>query len=91
MYKYSYENEYAEKEGKSEDERDDTGVIAQELREVMPDAVKETGDIELSSGTIQGVLGVNKVSTTRARCVRCEFSLTMLSCRIASTWRTWAR
>ena len=66
VYQYSYDNEYAEKEGKTEVERNDTGVIAQELKEVIPDAVKETGDIELSSGTIHGVLGVNKVSSNRA-------------------------
>ena len=44
-----------------EDEMRDTGVIAQELREVLPDAVRETGDLELSSGVIEGLLGVNKV------------------------------
>ena len=46
-------------------ERKDTGVIAQELREVLPDAVRETGDVHLSSGVIKDVLGVNKVRRLR--------------------------
>lgn len=39
----------------------DTGVIAQEIREVLPDAVQETGNILLPSGeVINNFLVVNK-------------------------------
>ena len=56
-------------------ERKDTGVIAQELREVLPDAVRETGDVHLSSGVIKDVLGVNKVRRSREQlCVSARYS-----------------
>ena len=62
IYKYSYINDYAEQVGLDEDERKETGVLAQELREVLPDAVKETGDLVLPSGeVIENFLTVNKV------------------------------
>lgn len=61
IYKYSYINEYAEQVGLEEDQRKETGVLAQELREVLPDAVRETGDLVLSSGeVIENFLTVNK-------------------------------
>lgn len=41
----------------------DTGVIAQEVRRVLPEAVKEAGDVTLPNGdTIPKFLVVNKVS-----------------------------
>ena len=61
VYEYSYDNEYADLTGKTAAELKDTGVIAQELREVLPDAVRETGDVHLNSGVINNLLGVNKV------------------------------
>ncbi|XP_064634266.1 myelin regulatory factor-like protein isoform X2 [Lineus longissimus] len=61
IYKYLYNRDYAEQAGLSEDELEDTGVLAQELREVLPDAVTETGDVILSNGdTIEKFLVVNK-------------------------------
>lgn len=40
----------------------DTGVIAQEVRRVLPEAVKEAGDVTLPNGdTIPKFLVVNKV------------------------------
>lgn len=39
-----------------------TGVIAQEFQEVLPDAVRETGDVELPNGQkIDNFLVVDKV------------------------------
>ncbi len=62
VYKYAYNNAFAEHAGLSEDELEDTGVIAQEVKEVLPDAVRETGDIILSDGQkIDNFLVVNKV------------------------------
>lgn len=52
--------------GIPEDSRDDTGVIAQEIREVLPEAVKEAGDIPLGNGeVIKDFLVVNKVTFFR--------------------------
>ena len=46
----------------SEDDRIDTGVLAQELLEILPDAVRETGDIVLPNGQrVENFLVVNKV------------------------------
>lgn len=40
----------------------DTGVIAQEVQKILPEAVKETGDIELENGErVDNFLVVNKV------------------------------
>lgn len=58
MVKYRYADEFAAHLGIAED----TGVIAQEVREVLPDAVRAGGDISLPSGEIiQNFLVVNKV------------------------------
>lgn len=41
----------------------DTGVIAQEVQKILPEAVKETGDIELENGErVDNFLVVNKVN-----------------------------
>ena len=62
MYKYEYNKDYAETAGLSEDELEDTGVLAQEVEVVLPDAVKTTGDVQLDNGdTIPNFLVVNKV------------------------------
>jgi myelin regulatory factor len=43
----------------------DTGVIAQEVRRVLPEAVREAGDVTLPNGdTIPKFLVVNKVQTS---------------------------
>ena len=63
MYKYKYNEDFAEHAGLSEDELEDTGVLAQEVREVLPDAVCDTGDIILPNGQrIENFLVVNKVT-----------------------------
>ncbi|XP_066276187.1 myelin regulatory factor-like [Branchiostoma lanceolatum] len=60
VYNYNYKPEFAEKMGI--DQVDDKGVLAQEVKEVIPDAVIETGeDIALEGGeTINNLLVVNK-------------------------------
>lgn len=46
-----------------EHQRHDTGVLAQEVQNVLPDAVMETGDVALNSGKqVNNLLVVNKVS-----------------------------
>ena len=62
VYKYAYDERFANFAGLTDDEKEDTGVLAQELAEVLPDAVKETGDIILPDGEkIENFMVVNKV------------------------------
>ena len=59
---YKYTEEFAETAGLSEDERADTGVIAQEVECILPDAVRPAGNIILPDGRqIENFLVVNKV------------------------------
>ncbi|KXJ12702.1 Myelin regulatory factor [Exaiptasia diaphana] len=59
LYRYSYSQEYLDIAGVNTDL--DTGVIAQEVREVLPDAVKESEDLKLPDGKkIEKFLVVNK-------------------------------
>lgn len=65
IVRYRYEPEFALHSGlksrKDNEEIVDTGVIAQEVREVLPDAVQEAGSIVLPSGqVIENFLLVNK-------------------------------
>lgn len=61
VVKYAYKEEFAEQVGMRGDDVYDTGVIAQEVKEVIPDAVKTTGDVTLSNGEkIDNFLLVNK-------------------------------
>ena len=62
VYKYNYDNDYAKYAGLSKLDIADTGVIAQELSKVLPDAVRDTGDIILPSGNqLDNFQVVNKV------------------------------
>jgi len=49
LYNYKYSPEYAMYAG-IDAERQETGVLAQEFVEVLPEAVTETGDVELPNG-----------------------------------------
>ena len=61
VVQYKYNPEFARLVGLNEEEALDTGVIAQEVQKVIPEAVKESGDFELPSGRkIDGFLVVNK-------------------------------
>lgn len=63
FYRYDYSEDYAVHAGIPLDDRGDAGVIAQEILDVLPDAVKSTGDIHLPNGrTLENFLVVNKVS-----------------------------
>jgi hypothetical protein len=63
IYNYKYSEDYADHVGLPEDKRKDTGVIAQEVQEVLPDAVIDTGDVKFENGNeIKNLLVVNKVS-----------------------------
>jgi len=65
---YDYNKEFADNYGlnvnnKNKNNSKDTGIIAQELQKIIPDAVYESGSIRLPSGTlIENFLVVNKVS-----------------------------
>lgn len=59
---YRYKPEFAASAG-IEATTPETGVIAQEVKEILPEAVKDTGDIVFANGkTIENFLVVNKVS-----------------------------
>ncbi len=65
LYRYKYKDDFASYAGLSEDELEDVGVVAQELSDVLPDAVRESGDVVLPSGEIlENFLVVNKVGIT---------------------------
>jgi myelin regulatory factor len=59
LYQYDFKPEFAEINGGIQS---DYGILAQELREIIPDAVVETGDLVLSNGEIVNhFLNVKKV------------------------------
>jgi hypothetical protein len=61
LYNYSLKPAWSEVAGRAEDQRNETGVLAQELREVLPDAVHESGPVQLGNGErIDNLLVVNK-------------------------------
>ncbi|KFQ08503.1 Myelin regulatory factor, partial [Leptosomus discolor] len=56
---YNYKPEFAATVGI--DNASETGVIAQEVKEILPEAVKDTGDLVFSNGkTLENFLVVNK-------------------------------
>lgn len=61
IVRYQFKREFAKEVGMSDDEINGTGVLAQEVQQILPDAVKETGDVVLHDGeTIENFLVVNK-------------------------------
>ncbi|KAB7500188.1 Myelin regulatory factor, partial [Armadillidium nasatum] len=61
MVKYAYKENFVKQSGLQGNEIYDTGVIAQEVKKVLPDAVRETGDVTLYNGEkIDNFLLVNK-------------------------------
>ncbi|XP_068760591.1 myelin regulatory factor-like [Montipora capricornis] len=63
LYRYRYSHEYLQHAGLTTQdfEDEDTGVLAQEMKEVLPEAVKESEDLVLSDGkVIERFLVVNK-------------------------------
>lgn len=52
------------------------GVIAQEVQQILPEAVKEGGDVVCANGeTISNLLVVNKVMSSGMHTVPCSKSL----------------
>ncbi|KAF8771004.1 Myelin regulatory factor like protein [Argiope bruennichi] len=61
IVRYEYRPEFAKHIGLGEENRTSTGVIAQEVQTLIPEAVQEAGDIVLPDGQhIQNFLVVNK-------------------------------
>ncbi|OTF71548.1 hypothetical protein BLA29_001182 [Euroglyphus maynei] len=61
IVRYQFKPSFAEEVGIDHNELNGTGVLAQEVQRILPEAVKETGDIVLSDGeTIENFLVVNK-------------------------------
>lgn len=58
LYNYRYTEEFANSVGIEDPSRIETGVIAQELEVVIPEAVKTTSDVRLASGEIINELKV---------------------------------
>jgi len=76
VVRYKYNPEFARLVGLSEEEAMDTGVIAQEVQKVIPEAVKETGDLDLGNGhRIENFLVVNKVRTVSRP--GCEYGISI--------------
>lgn len=62
IVRYQYLPEFAKHVGLGEENVTDTGVIAQEVQNLIPEAVQEAGDIVLPGGQhIENFLVVNKV------------------------------
>ncbi|CAH1787339.1 unnamed protein product [Owenia fusiformis] len=58
---WKFKDEFAKAAGIPEDSINDTGVLAQEVKVILPDAVRETGDVVLSNGeVVDNFLVVNK-------------------------------
>ena len=52
IYKYQYDPAFAATVGMDINDLSRTGVLAQEVHEVLPDAVKTSGDVTLSNGLV---------------------------------------
>ena len=60
IVKYNFKSEFAEKAGLEGDSVKGTGILAQEVQKIIPDAVKSAGDVQLSDGgLIENFLVVN--------------------------------
>jgi len=60
IVKYNFKSEFAESVGLGSDNLKGTGVLAQEVQKIIPDAVKPAGDMVLSNGEkIENFLVVN--------------------------------
>lgn len=61
IVRYQFKPSFAKEVGINTAELNGTGVLAQEVQRILPEAVKETGDIVLPNGeTIENFLVVNK-------------------------------
>jgi myelin regulatory factor len=63
VYSYQYTDEFADYANLPSYARGDSGVLAQELRDILPDAVVPTGNVTLGNGeVVEDLLVVNKVT-----------------------------
>lgn len=63
VYSYKFTDEFADFAGLPASARHDTGVLAQDVKEVLPDAVLPSHSVTLPTGdVIDDFLVVNKVS-----------------------------
>src|SRR5699024_10548322 len=61
IVRYQFKPDFAQQVGIKSNELQSTGVLAQEVQKILPEAVKQTGDIVLPNGeTIENFLVVNK-------------------------------
>ena len=60
LYHYSLKPAWAEAAGRQQDDRAETGVLAQELQAVLPDAVRTTGPVDFGGEHLDDLLVVNK-------------------------------
>ncbi|XP_015795124.1 uncharacterized protein LOC107371526 isoform X3 [Tetranychus urticae] len=61
VVRYQFTPEFAQQVGLKDEDINGTGIIAQEIQKILPDAIKETGDVILPSGErIEKLLVVNK-------------------------------
>jgi len=62
VYSYKFTDEYADYAGLPAGARHDTGVLAQDVKDVLPDAVTQSHNVTLPTGdVIHDFLVVNKV------------------------------
>jgi len=62
VYSYEFVDEFAEFANLPPNARSDAGMLAQDVRQVIPDAVQPIGNITLSNGdVVEDFLVVNKV------------------------------
>jgi len=62
LYNYRYTEEFADVAGLEDPDHIETGVLAQELEIIIPEAVKTTEDVRLSDGeVIEKLKVINKV------------------------------
>lgn len=94
-FRYSYNPDYASYSGLKRQQKDmkitDTGVIAQEIQKILPDAIKEGETITLPNGEkIENFLLVNKVKMVQMSVLEegPKFKHFVFLFRIVSTWRT---
>lgn len=79
IFRYEYEPGFASQLNRNS-ESSDTGVIAQEVAEILPEAVSPAGDVILENGTsIDNFLVVNKVGAKKLLCLICVWNFLKVS------------
>jgi len=77
VYSYKFTDEFADYAGLPENARHETGVLAQDVKDVLPDAVIPSHNLTLPTGdVIQDFLVVNKVGCYILKCYNLLSQLT---------------